>query len=59
LVILDNRDQKMALEQAQAALTTAKSNIANAEATTTATSKNINTSEAAVTTAMHRLKQLK
>jgi membrane fusion protein (multidrug efflux system) len=39
LVILDNRDQKMALEQAQAALSTAKSNISNAEATTTATSK--------------------
>ncbi|WP_080779980.1 HlyD family secretion protein [Chryseobacterium phocaeense] len=59
LVILDNRDQKMALEQAQAALSTAKSNISNAEATTTATSKNISSSEAAVTTANAQIEAAK
>ena len=59
LVILDNRDQKMALAQAQAALSTAKSNISNAEATTTATSKNINSSEAAVATANAQIEAAK
>jgi len=59
LVILDNRDQKMALVQAEAALATAKSNISNAQATTTATSKNINTSEAAVTTANAQIEAAK
>ncbi|GEN69488.1 MULTISPECIES: HlyD family secretion protein [Chryseobacterium] len=59
LVILDNRDQKMALEQAQAALSTAKSNISNAEATTTATSKNISSSEAAVVTANAQIEAAK
>jgi membrane fusion protein (multidrug efflux system) len=39
LVILDNRDQKMALDQAQAALSTAKSNILMQKLPTTATSK--------------------
>lgn len=51
LVILDDRDQRIALEQAEAALATAKSNISNAQASTTATSKNIGSSRAAVTTA--------
>ncbi len=51
LVILDDRDQRIALQQAEAALATAKSNISNAEASTTATSKNIGSSRAAVTTA--------
>ncbi|MDN5395755.1 MAG: HlyD family secretion protein [Chryseobacterium sp.] len=59
LVILDNRDQKMALVQAEAALTTAKSNISNAQASTTATSKSINTSEAAVTTANAQIEAAK
>ncbi|SDJ17766.1 HlyD family secretion protein [Chryseobacterium jejuense] len=59
LVILDNRDQKMALEQAQAALSTAKSNISNAEATTNATSKNISSSEAAVVTANAQIEAAK
>lgn len=59
LIILDNRDQKMALVQAEAALATAKSNISNAQATTTATSKNINTSEAAVTTANAQIEAAK
>jgi membrane fusion protein (multidrug efflux system) len=59
LVILDNRDQKMALVQAEAALATAKSNISNAQASTTATSKNINTSQAAVTTANAQIEAAK
>ncbi|PQA90659.1 secretion protein HlyD [Chryseobacterium shigense] len=59
LVILDNRDQKMALVQAEAALATAKSNISNAQASTTATSKSINTSEAAVTTANAQIEAAK
>lgn len=59
LVILDNRDQKMALQQAEAALATAKSNISTAQATTTATSKNINTSEAAVATANAQIEAAK
>jgi len=51
LIVLDSRDQKLALEQSEAALATAKSNISNAQASTTATSKNIGSSQAAVTTA--------
>jgi membrane fusion protein (multidrug efflux system) len=57
LVILDSRDQKMALQQAEAA--TAKSSISNAQASTTATSKNINSSEAAVTTANAQIEAAK
>ena len=59
LVILDNRDQKMSLAQAEAALATAKSNISNAQATTTATSKNIGSSEAAVSTANAQIEAAK
>ena len=59
LVILDSRDQKMALQQAEAALATAKSSISNAQASTTATSKNINSSEAAVTTANAQIEAAK
>lgn len=59
LIILDNKDQKMALEQAIAALGTAQSNISTAKATTTATSKNINTSEAAVATANAQIEAAK
>ncbi|KQT21482.1 secretion protein HlyD [Chryseobacterium sp. Leaf404] len=59
LVVLDNRDQKMALAQAEAALATAKSNISNAQATTTATSKNIGSSEAAVSTANAQIEAAK
>ena len=51
LLVLDNRDQKMALQQAMAALGTARSNVQTARAATTAASKNINTSSAAVATA--------
>lgn len=59
LVILDNRDQKMALDQAEAALSTAKSNISTAQATTSATSKNIGSSEAAVATANAQIEAAK
>ncbi|MBD8084393.1 HlyD family secretion protein [Chryseobacterium caseinilyticum] len=59
LVVLDNRDQKMTLAQAEAALATAKSNISNAQATTTATSKNIGSSEAAVSTANAQIEAAK
>lgn len=59
LVILDNKDQKMALNQAMAALSTAKSNISTAQATTAATSKNINSSQAAVTTANAQIEAAK
>lgn len=59
LVILDNRDQKMALESAMAALGTARSNIATAQASTTAASKNINTTNAAIATANAQIEAAK
>lgn len=59
LVILDNKDQKMALEQAKAALSTAKSNISSAQSSTNATSKNINSSQAAVATANAQIEAAK
>jgi len=59
LVVLDSRDQKIALQQAEAALTTARSNISNAQASTTATSKNIGSSQAAVTTANAQIEAAK
>ncbi len=51
LIILDDKDQKMALQQALAGLQTAKSNVSTARAATNAASQNINTSTAAVNTA--------
>ncbi|MDA3616667.1 HlyD family secretion protein [Polluticaenibacter yanchengensis] len=51
LLILDNRDQQVTLMQAEAALGTARSNVASAAAATSAASKNINSTKAAVTTA--------
>ncbi|MBZ4190482.1 HlyD family secretion protein [Niabella beijingensis] len=51
LVVLDTRDLKMSLEQAEAALGTARSNVASAHATTAAAHKNIGTASAAVATA--------
>jgi membrane fusion protein (multidrug efflux system) len=51
LIILDNKDQKLMVEQAQAALGTAQSNIAGARASSAAAGSNINTSKAAVVTA--------
>lgn len=50
LLILDQRDLKVKVEQAQAALATAKSNLGAAYATTTASRSNIATSEASVGT---------
>lgn len=50
LVVLDNRDQKMAVMAAEAALNTAKSNIAIAKASTNTASQGINSSDAAVST---------
>lgn len=59
LIILDNRDQKVLLDQASAALATAKSNVAGAVASTNAASKNINTSTAAVSTANAQIEAAK
>lgn len=59
LIILDNRDQKMVLEQAEAALGTAKSNVSTAKASTVAASKNINTTHAAVATANAQIEAAK
>lgn len=51
LVLLEHKDQQMALNQAIAALGTARSNVATAKASTTAAHTNINTTNAAVATA--------
>ena len=59
LVILDNRDQKMALESAQAALGTARSNISTAKASTNAASQNINSTNAAIATATAQIEAAK
>ncbi|MBS1572709.1 MAG: HlyD family secretion protein [Bacteroidetes bacterium] len=50
LIILDNRDQKMLVQQAEAALQTAKNNITVAQASTQVTSQNINVADAAIAT---------
>ena len=50
LMILDDRDLKIKLEQAEAALETAKSNLEAARATTRAATANVATSRAAVST---------
>ena len=50
LMILDDRDLKIKLEQAEAALETAKSNLEAARATTRAATANVSTSRAAVST---------
>jgi membrane fusion protein (multidrug efflux system) len=50
LLVLDDRDLKIRLEQAQAALATAQSNLKAARATTSAASANIGTSRASVST---------
>lgn len=59
LIILDNRDQKLALEAAQAALGTARSNISTARATTSAASKNISSANAAIATANAQIEAAK
>ncbi len=45
LLILDDRDQRIKLEQAEAALATAQSNLQSAKATSAAAHSNIGTSE--------------
>jgi len=50
LIILDNRNQVIAVEQATAALTAAKSNLGVAQASTTASEVNINSYKANVST---------
>ena len=59
LIILDNRDQKMALESAKAALGTARSTISTARATTNAASQNINSTNAAIATANAQIEAAK
>ena len=51
LLVIDDRDLKLKVQQAEAALTTAQSNLASAKATTSAANSNIATSKAAVSTA--------
>lgn len=51
LILLQNKDQKMALQQAEAALSTAKSNVSSARAGANAARKSINTTMAATATA--------
>ncbi|TDH26562.1 HlyD family secretion protein [Segetibacter sp. 3557_3] len=51
LVVLDDRDLRLKVEQTEAALLTAKSNLGAARATTSAASANIGTSRANVSTA--------
>jgi len=50
LLVLDDRDLRLKVEQAEAALATAKSNLGAARATTTAARSNIATSQASVGT---------
>jgi membrane fusion protein (multidrug efflux system) len=50
LLILDDRDLRIKLEQAEAALATAESNLESAKATTNASRANIGTSQAAIST---------
>ncbi|MCG2792247.1 MAG: HlyD family secretion protein [Weeksellaceae bacterium] len=59
LVILDNRDQKMALAQAEAALGTAKSNVSSAKAGSQAAASVIGNSKAAVQTANAQIEAAK
>ena len=51
LLLLDDRDLKLKVEQAEAALGTAQSNLTSAKATTAAAQANIGTSAAAIKTA--------
>jgi membrane fusion protein (multidrug efflux system) len=59
LVVLDDRDLRLKLEQAEAALATAQSNLQSAKATTNAASSNIATSKAAVSTANAQIEAAK
>ncbi|MBN9312394.1 MAG: secretion protein HlyD [Chryseobacterium sp. 39-10] len=59
LIVLDNRDQKMALESAIAALGTARSNVQTAKASTNAAAQNINSTQAAISTANAQIEAAK
>lgn len=59
LIVLDNRDQKMSLESAIAALGTARSNVRTATASTNAAAQNINTTNAAIATANAQIEAAK
>ena len=59
LIVLDNRDQKMALAQAEAALGTAQSNVTSAHAGSEAAKSGIGNSRAAVQTANAQIEAAK
>jgi membrane fusion protein (multidrug efflux system) len=59
LLVMDDRDLKLKVDQAEAALATAQSNLASAKATTNAASSNIATSKAAVSTANAQIEAAK
>lgn len=59
LIVLDNRDQKMQVESATAALGTARSNVQTARASTNAASQNINSTNAAIATANAQIEAAK
>lgn len=59
LIILQNKDQKLMVEQAISALGTAQSDIASAKASSAAAESNINTSKAAVITANSQIEAAK
>lgn len=59
LLVLDSRDLQIKVEQAEAALEVAKSNLNAAQATTTASRENIGSSKAAVATADAQIEQAK
>ncbi|MDQ0475828.1 HlyD family secretion protein [Chryseobacterium sp. MDT2-18] len=59
LIVIDDRDQKMALAQATAALGTARSNVQTAIASTHAASQNINSANAAIATANAQIEAAK
>ena len=59
LIVLDNRDQKMAVSQAEAALGTAQSNVTSAHAGSEAAASGINNSRAAVQTANAQIEAAK
>ena len=59
LIVLDNRDQSMALSQAEAALGTAQSNVSSAQAGSEAAKSGIGNSRAAVQTANAQIEAAK
>lgn len=59
LLILDDRDLKIKVQQAEAALVTTQSNLASAQASTTAARAGISTSEASVKTANDQIEVAK